>query len=72
MAGDRLEELIELIAFHDVEAAGEPGAWHGSAEHDRIRRRAYSHALQAASVPGADPQWATPSVLTASVAAVLG
>ena len=49
MAGDRLEEFIELIAFHDVEAAGEPGAWHGGAEYDRIRTRAYTHALQAAS-----------------------
>jgi predicted ATPase len=49
MAGDRLEEFIELIAFHDVEAAGEPGAWHGGDEYDRIRTRAYTHALQAAS-----------------------
>ena len=49
VAGGRLEELIELIAFHDVEAAGEPGAWHDSAEYDRIRSRAYTHALQAAS-----------------------
>jgi hypothetical protein len=49
MAGDRLEEFIELIAFHDVEAAGEPGAWHGADEYDRIRMRAYTHALQAAS-----------------------
>jgi hypothetical protein len=49
MAGDRLEEFIELIAFHDVKAAGEPGAWHGGAEYDRIRTRAYTHALQAAS-----------------------
>ena len=49
MAGDRLEEFIELIAFHDVEAAGEPGAWRGGAEYDRIRTRAYTHALQAAS-----------------------
>jgi DNA-binding SARP family transcriptional activator/class 3 adenylate cyclase len=49
VAGDRLEELIELIAFHDVEAAGEPGAWHGGDEYDRIRTRAYTHALQAAS-----------------------
>jgi DNA-binding SARP family transcriptional activator len=49
VAGDRLEELIELIAFHDVEAAGEPGAWPGGAAYDRIRARAYAHALQAAS-----------------------
>jgi DNA-binding SARP family transcriptional activator/tetratricopeptide (TPR) repeat protein len=49
MAGDRLEEFVELIAFHDVEAAGEPGAWQGGAEYDRIRTRAYHHALQAAS-----------------------
>src|SRR5439155_16742757 len=48
-AGDRLEEFIELIAFHDVEAAGEVGAWHGGAAYDRIRTRAYTHALQAAS-----------------------
>ena len=41
--------LIELIAFHDVEAASEPGAWHRSAEYDQIRTRAYTHALQAAS-----------------------
>ena len=49
VAGDRLNEFIELIAFHDVEAAGEPGAWHDRAEYDRIRSRAYTHALQAAS-----------------------
>jgi DNA-binding SARP family transcriptional activator len=49
VAGDRPEEFIELIAFHDVEAAGEPGAWHRDAEYDRIRTRAYTHALQAAS-----------------------
>ena len=49
MAGDRLEEFIELIAFHDVEAARDPDAWHGGAEYDRIRMRAYTHALQAAS-----------------------
>ncbi|HYB46853.1 MAG TPA: AAA family ATPase, partial [Streptosporangiaceae bacterium] len=49
MAGDRLEEFIELIAFHDVEAAGEPGTWHGGAAYDRIRARAYAHAMQAAS-----------------------
>jgi DNA-binding SARP family transcriptional activator len=49
VAGDRLEEFIELIAFHDIEAAGEVGAWHGGAAYDRIRTRAYTHALQAAS-----------------------
>ena len=50
VTGDRLEEFIELIAFHDVAAAaGEAGAWHGSADYDRIRSRAYTHALQAAS-----------------------
>ena len=50
VAGDRLEEFIELIAFHDVEAAvGEPGAWHDSTEYERIRGRAYTHALRAAS-----------------------
>src|SRR5579859_3103530 len=50
VAGDRLKEFIELIAFHDVEAAvGEPGAWHDSMEYERIRSRAYTHALQAAS-----------------------
>ena len=49
VAGDRLEEFIEVIAFHDVEAAGEPGAWHGGAQYDRIRTRTYTHALQAAS-----------------------
>jgi len=49
VAGERLEELIELVAFHDVEAAREPGAWHRTAEYDRIRTRAYTHALQAAS-----------------------
>ena len=49
VAGERLEELIELVAFHDVEAAREPGAWHRSAEYDRIRTRAYTRALQAAS-----------------------
>ena len=49
VAGERLEELIELVAFHDVEAAREPGTWHRSAEYDRIRTRAYTHALQAAS-----------------------
>jgi tetratricopeptide (TPR) repeat protein len=49
MAGDRWEEFIELIAFHDVEAAGEPGAWPGSAEYEPIRSRAHAHALKAAS-----------------------
>ena len=50
MAGDRLEEFIELIAFHDVEAAAEEaGARPGSAEYEPIRSRAYAHALQAAS-----------------------
>jgi hypothetical protein len=50
VAGDRLEEFIELIAFHDVEAAlGEAGARLGSAEYEPIRGRAYAHALQAAS-----------------------
>jgi DNA-binding SARP family transcriptional activator len=49
VAGDRLEEFIELIAFHDIEAAGEVGAWHGGAAYDRIRTRAFTHALQAAS-----------------------
>lgn len=49
MAGDRLEEFIELIAFHDVEAAREAAAWHSGTEYERIRSRAYTHALQAAS-----------------------
>jgi DNA-binding SARP family transcriptional activator/tetratricopeptide (TPR) repeat protein len=49
VAGERLEELIELVAFHDVEAAREAGAWHRSVEYDRIRTRAYTHALLAAS-----------------------
>jgi DNA-binding SARP family transcriptional activator/tetratricopeptide (TPR) repeat protein len=50
MAGDRLEEFIELIAFHDVEAAiGEAGAWHDSTEYEQIRSRARTHALQAGS-----------------------
>ena len=50
MAGDRLEEFIELVAYHDVEAAiQEPGAWRDSTEYERIRRRAHAHALRAAS-----------------------
>jgi class 3 adenylate cyclase len=48
VAGDRLEEFIELIAYHDVEstAAGD-APWPGQSEYSRVRQRAVDHALLA-------------------------